>query len=68
MSSELTVTIKGPSHNDDNDIVLRVKHLIYEDYSVSEDDLTIQRCVQETIKAFAGEPEHIKVNILLEIQ
>ena len=67
MSSELTVVIKGPSANDDNDITLRVKHLIYDTYTIHETDETILRCVNDTVRQFAGTPEHITVNIKLEI-
>lgn len=62
MVSELTVIVK------DSERTLRMKHLIYEQYSVSEADPIVMKCVNDTISQFQGEPESVNVKINLEIQ
>lgn len=60
--NELTVILK------DSDRTYRQKFLIYENYSVSEDDSVIRMCIEEAKKNFEGEPENIQIKIHLEIQ
>lgn len=60
--SELTVILK------DSDRTYRQKFLIYDDYSCSEHDPVIQKCIEEAKKNFDGEPEEITIRISIEIQ
>jgi hypothetical protein len=60
--SELTVVLK------DSDRTYRQKFLVYESYSVVDDDPVILKCMDEARKSFEGQPEHIQVKIHLEFQ
>jgi hypothetical protein len=60
--NELTVILK------DSDRTYRQKFLIYEVYSVSDDDAVIIACIEEAKKNFEGDPESIQIKIHLEIQ
>lgn len=60
--NELTVILK------DSDRTYKQKFLIYEVYSVSEDDSLILECIEQAKKNFEGEPESVQVKIHLEIQ
>lgn len=60
--NELTVILK------DSDRTYRQKFLIYEVYSVSDDDPVILACIEEAKKSFEGDPESIQIKIHLEIQ
>lgn len=60
--TELTVILK------DSDRTYRQKFLVYEDYSVKEDDPFIIACIEEAKKSFEGDPESIQIKIHLEIQ
>jgi hypothetical protein len=60
--SELTIILK------DAERTYRQKFLIYENYSVSDQNDVILRCIQEAKKNFEGEPENIQVKIHMEIQ
>ena len=60
--SEITVILK------DSDRTYRQKFLIYEAYSVSDEDGVICYCIAEAKKNFEGEPETIQVKIHLEVQ
>jgi hypothetical protein len=60
--NELTVILK------DSDRTYRQKFLIYEQYTMSEDDPVIRMCIEEAKKNFEGEPESIQIKIHLEIQ
>lgn len=62
MVSELKVTIK------DSEKSLNKKYLIYDTYTTDENDPMIKQCIEETIENFDGEPEHVTVNIKLEMQ
>lgn len=62
MVSELTVTIK------DEEKSLRTKYLIYDEYTVDENDPIIKDCIEKTLDNFDGEPSDIIVNIKMEIQ
>ena len=62
LMSELTVILK------DSDRTYRQKFLIYEQYSMSDDDPVIRMCIEEAKKNFEGEPESIQIKIHLEIQ
>lgn len=59
--SELTVTIK------DDDRTLKKSFLLYENYTVDETDPVIKNCIDETISEFQGEPDDVKVTIVMEI-
>lgn len=60
--SELTIILK------DSERTYRQKFLIYDTISVSHDDPTILKCIDEDMKNFDGEPENIQVKIHMEIQ
>lgn len=60
--SELKVTIK------DSEKKLIKEYPCYEIYQVNENDPFIKSCIEETLENFDGEPEHITVNIKLEMQ
>jgi len=62
MVSELTVIVK------DSERTFRMKHLIYDDYSVNDNDPIIKKCVDDTLVQFHGEPESVNIKISLEIQ
>lgn len=62
MVSELKVTIK------DSEKSLNKKYLIYDTYTTDENDPMIKQCIDETLENFDGEPEHVTVNIKLEMQ
>lgn len=62
MVSEICVTIK------DSEKTLRSKYLIYEVYTVEENNPTIQKCVEQTLENFDGEPDQIIVSIKFGIQ
>ena len=62
MFSELSVTIK------DDEKRLNKKFVIYEVYSVDDNDPIIQDCIKETLENFDGTPDSVKVTITLEIQ
>ena len=60
--NELTVILKN------SDRTYRQKFLIYEVYSVCEDDSVIRMCIEEAKKSFEGDPESVQVKIHMEIQ
>ena len=60
--TELTVILK------DSDRTYRQKFLIYEAYSVMDNDPVINMCIEGAKKNFEGEPEIVQVKIHLEIQ
>lgn len=60
--TELTVILK------DSDRAYRQKFLLYDQYTASEDDPIILRCIEEAKENFQGHPENIQVKIHLEIQ
>ena len=60
--SEITVILK------DSDRTYKQKFLVYEDYTVSEMDSVIVKCIEESKMSFNGEPESIQIKIHLEIQ
>lgn len=60
--TELTVILKDPERT------YRQKFLIYENYTVSCNDLMILNCIDEAKKNFKGDPESIEIKIHLEIQ
>ena len=60
--TELTVILK------DSDRTYRQQFLVYEQYSVSEDDPVILACIEQAKKDFQGDPETIQIKIHLEIQ
>ncbi|HXF90941.1 MAG TPA: hypothetical protein VNJ29_03325 [Candidatus Nitrosotenuis sp.] len=62
MVSELTVIIK------DEEKQLRTKYLIYETYTVDEEDPIIKDCIEKTLENFNGEPSDITVNIKMAIE
>lgn len=62
MVTELTVIVK------DSERTLRMKHLLYEAYMVTDTDPIVMKCVNDTIAQFQGEPDSVNVKINLEIQ
>jgi len=60
--SELTVILK------DSDRTYRQKFLIYEAFTMSDNDPVILLCIDEAKKSFEGEPESVQIKIHLEIQ
>jgi len=62
MVSELKVTIK------DEEKTLNKKFLIYDSYLTEDNDPIIQKCINETLENFDGDPIDIIVNIKMEIQ
>lgn len=59
--TELTVILKDDSRT------YKELFLIYEDYSPSENDPVIIKCIQDAKKNFQGQPEKIQIKIHLEI-
>jgi len=62
MTSEVMVVVKDEEKN------LRTKYLIYDNFSVDEEDPIIKDCVDKTLKNFDGEPTDISVKITMEIK
>ena len=60
--NELTVILK------DSDRTYRQKFLIYENYTLFDEDPVIRMCIDEAKKNFEGEPESIQIKIHLEFQ
>jgi len=62
MPCELTVSIK------DEEKTLKKKFLIYENFTVNENDPMIKSCIEETLKNFSAPPLRItvRINLLLE--
>ena len=67
MHTELIVTIKGTSHDSEDDLTFRAKHILEEEYTIDANDPVILRCVNKTLSQFDGIAESIKVNITLQI-
>jgi hypothetical protein len=59
--TELTVIFK------DEDKTYRQKFLLYDTYTVSENDSVIQRCIEEARKNFDGETDTVQIKIHMEI-
>ncbi len=62
MSSELTVVIK------DDEKTLRTKYIVYEPYSVDEQDPVIKKYVEQCIRNFDGTPTDVivKINLIID--
>lgn len=60
--SEITVILK------DSDRTYRQKFLIYENFTMSDDDPIILSCIEEAMKSFEGDPETIQIKVHMEIQ
>lgn len=60
--TELTVTIKGAESS------YKQKFLIYDEFSWSENDPMIKKCVEEALESAKIEPEDIKVRALLQLR
>ena len=60
--TELTVVLK------DDHRTYRQKFLIYENYTMSDDDDVIRMCITEAKKNFEGDPESIQIKVHMEIQ
>ena len=59
--SELTVILK------DSDRTYRQMFLLYDPFSVCEDDPTIIACIAAAKQNFQGEPEEVQIKIHMEI-
>jgi hypothetical protein len=60
--SELTVILK------DSDRTYRQKFLVYEAFTVSDNDPVVLMCIENAKKNFDGDPESVQIKIHLEIQ
>jgi hypothetical protein len=60
-AKEITVKIK------DDERSMKHKFLIYDDFSMSESDPIIRDCISQAKKEFQGEPDSIKVSVLLVV-
>lgn len=58
-SKELTVILK------DEERTVKQKFLVYEDICLNRDDPVILQCIEEARKNFDGEPDDVKVRILM---
>lgn len=63
MSIELVVTIK-----DEEGKKLSRPFLIYEPFMMEPKDKTIQSCVKELLEEFKGEPEDIKLRVVMVLK
>lgn len=61
MVSEITVVLR------DSEKSLRTKHLVYDAYTVDENDPKIKECIDQTRKQFDGDPDSVKVRISLNL-
>lgn len=60
--NELTVILK------DSERTYRHKFVIYESYTVDQDNAVIKACIEEAKKSFEGEPENVQIKIHMEVQ
>lgn len=51
----------------DEDKTYRQKFLLYDTYTVSENDSVIQRCIEEARRNFDGETDTVQIKIHMEI-
>lgn len=51
----------------DEDKTYRQKFLLYDTYTVSEDDSVILRCIEEARRNFDGETDTVQIKIHMEI-
>ena len=61
MVSEFIVIIK------DEERTLKMKNLVYDEYTVREDDPIIKHYVDQALTEFVGEPTDIQIKISMEI-
>lgn len=61
--SEITITLKCS----EDKRKYSQSFLVYEDYSISQDDPLIRSCIVEALKSFIGDPDEIKIRINMEI-
>lgn len=59
--TELTVIFKDESKT------YRQKFLLYDTYTVTEDDAVIRRCIDEARRNFDGEVDTVQIKIHMEI-
>lgn len=62
MPSEISITVKNEEKRQ------TTKHLIYELYTVHEEDEIIKGLMDNAVKEFTGTPEKVTVKIKLEVQ
>jgi len=60
-ASEITITIK----NEEKRQV--TKHLIYEVYTVSEDDMVIKQLIAQALQQFNADPDDVRIRITLNL-
>ena len=41
--------------------------LVYENFMANQDDPLIQKCIREAKTSFEGDPDNIKIKIILEV-
>jgi len=63
--TELTVNIKGETESGEPSNY-KQKFLLYEDFSWSENDPLIKKCVEETLANTKIQPDEIKVRALIQ--
>lgn len=59
---EITVSIRNSEQT------YKEKFLIYDDFTCSEKDPIVKKCVEDAISHVTGEPEKITLRIRLDIQ
>ena len=62
MPAEINVIVKDEGKR------LSTKTLVYETFTVEENDPVIQKCIEECVKNFGSEPSDIQVKISMEIR
>ena len=60
-ASELTITIKNEEKRQ------ITKHLLYEVYTVSDEDILIKSLIAQALQEFNAEPEDIRIRINLTV-
>lgn len=61
MFSEISVTVK------DDEKSLNKKFMQYDVFTVDSEDPIIKMCVNEVLQNFDGEPDSVKVTIIMEL-
>lgn len=62
MPSELSVTVKNEEKKQ------TTKHLIYENYSVHEEDPIVKELIDQAVKEFNSSVDAIKIKISMEVK
>lgn len=62
MAIELTVVFKDEERN------YRHKFLLYESFTMSATDDVINKCIEEALEGYQGEPEEITIRTVMVLQ